>query len=434
MSLVEASFIIFGLVLLNIFFSTAEFSIATSRKSKLEQLVLSGNKNAQKVLDLTNSPSKFIAVIQISLNVIAIMSGIFGDKSFTPIFTDAFQWLGFSIILSQNLAIIAAVLFITSIFILFAELIPKKLAFSQPEKVACAIVKPLLFVLKLFSPLVWALSSLADFILSSFNISTTRDENMSFEEVSAIITQGAKTGLLEANEHHLINNVFSLTDRAVLSAMTQKSDVIFLDINDSRETINNKVLKHPHSRFLVCDSELDNLLGYIDSTSLLKNIIMKQDSSLSREKLKEDGLKPILTIPNSLTLLDVLDRFRETRQDIAAVINEFGTVLGIITLNDVLGTIMGNVVNSLTDTEMIVKRADNSWLIDGKTPIEDIKRLFNWDELPGNNYETMGGFIMYLMKCIPKKSQVVEFGGIKFEVVDIDGYRIDEVMATIITQ
>lgn len=433
MSLAETSFIILFLIILNTFFSTAEFSIATSRKGKLEQLVLTGNLNAQKVLDLSSNPSKFIAVIQISLNIIAIVSGIFGDKSFTPIFTQWFQLLGLNEHLAETISVIISVLMITSLFILFSELIPKKLAFSNPEKVACAIINPLLLVLKIFSPFVWALSTLADLILSSFKISTHRDENMSFEEVSAIITQGAKSGLLEANEHHLINNVFSLTDRTVLSAMTSKNSIIFLDVNDDRDTINKKVLSHPHSRFLVCDSELDNLLGYIDSTALLKNIIMKQDSSLSREKLKEDGLKTVLTIPDSLTLLDVLDKFRETRQDIAAIVNEFGMVVGLITLNDVLGTIMGNVVN-VDDNQLIVKRNDNSWLIDGTAPIEDLKLLFHWNELPSQNFETVSGFLMFLMKCIPKKAQTYDFKGIRFEIMDVDGYRIDEVMATIIEQ
>lgn len=433
MSLGEACFIILFLIILNTFFSTAEFSIATSRKGKLEQLALGGNINAQRVLDLSNNPSKFIAVIQISLNIIAIVSGIFGDKSFTPIFINFFSWLGLGENIAETISLVVSVLMITSLFILFSELIPKKLAFSNPEKVACAIINPLLLVLKLFSPLVWILSTLADVILKSLKISTFRDEKMSFEEVSAVITQGAETGLLEKNEHNLINNVFSLTDRTVLSAMTPRNAIIFLDINDTRETINEKVLSHPHSRFLVCDSELDNLLGYIDSTALLKNIIMKQDSSLSREKLKEDGLKTVLTIPDSLTLLDVLDKFRETRQDIASIVNEFGLVVGLITLNDILGTLMGNVVNTITDNDLIIKRSENSWLIDGKSPVEDLKKLFHWDELPGHNFETVSGFLMYLMKCIPKKTQIVDFRGIRFEVVDVEGYRIDEVIATIIT-
>lgn len=434
MSLSEASLIILLLIILNIFFSTAEFSVATSRKSKLEQLVLAGNKNARKVLDLGQTPTKFIAVIQISVNIIAIVSGIFGDQSFSPIFLEFYTWIGIRSTIAETLAVMTSVLFITSLFILFSELIPKKMAFSNPEKVACIIINPLLFTLKLFSPLVWLLSSLADLILKLFNVKSHRDENMSFEEVSAIITQGAQSGVLERNEHHLIENVFSLNERTTLSAMTPRSDIIFIDINDTNEAINKKILTHPHSRFFVCDTELDNLLGYIDSSTLLKNIITKQDATLSREKLKEQGLKTILSLPDSLNLLDVLDKFRETRQDISVIINEFGMVVGLLTLNDVLATLMGSVSHSIMEHELIVKRADDSWLIDGTASIEDLKKLFAWEDLPGQSFETVSGFLMFMMKCIPKKAQCFEFRGVKFEVVDVDGYRIDEVMATKIVE
>lgn len=311
-------------------------------------------------------------------------------------------------------------------------MVPKRIAFSQPEAIACKIIRPLLIVLTIFKPFVWTLSKLADLILNVFGVSLIRNEKMTFEEFSAVFDEGAKTGLLEEKEHTLIENVFSLTDRTVLSAMTAKNDIIFLDINDNKEKINEKILIHPHSRFLVCDTELDNLLGYIDSTKLLHNLLKGENQEFNREKLKQQGLKTIVTIPDSLTLLDVLDKFREYREDIAVVINEFGNVVGLITLNDVMSTIMGNVLLADNETtHLIVQRAENSWLIDGKAAIEDVKNLFEWQELPGfGSYETMSGFLMYMMKCIPKKAQSFEFNGILFEIVDVDGYRIDEVMAT----
>lgn len=420
------------LLLLNSFFSISEFSIASSRKLKLEYMVLDGNKNAQKVLDLSSNPNKFITVIQVSLNIIAILAGIYGDESFAPYFKSWLSYFSFSEKTLDLLATSISVLLITSIFIVFSELIPKKIAFSTPEKIACMIVSPLLLVLKLLKPFVWLLSTLADLILNLFGVTVNRNEQMTFEEVSAVLDEGAKTGLLEANEHALIENVFSLTDRTVLSAMTAKNDIIFLDVNDSKEKINEKILIHPHSRFIVCDSELDNLLGYIDSTKLLHNLLRGQNPEFNREKLKEQGLKNIVTIPDSLSLLDVLDKFREHREDIAVVVNEFGNIVGLITLNDVMSTIMGNVLLDGNDTApLIVQRAENSWLIDGKAAIEDVKKLFEWEDLPGNgNYETVSGFLMYMMKCIPKKAQSFEFNGILFEIVDVDGYRIDEVMVT----
>jgi CBS domain containing-hemolysin-like protein len=431
----ETLTLILLLLILNGFFSISEFAIASSRKMKLEQLVLENNLNAKKVLELSANPNSFITVIQISLNIIAIIAGIHGDHSFAPIFKEISIELGLSEKISSWIGMICSILLITSSFILFSELIPKRIAFSRPETIACIIITPLLMVLKIFKPFVWILSSLADLILNLLNISVIRDEKMTFEDVSAILNQGAKSGLLEAKEHRIVENVFSLTDRSVLSAMTSKNDIVFLDINDNKEKINEKVLVHPHSRFLVCDTQLDNLLGYIDSTKLLHNLLKGNNTEFNREKLKEQGLKTIVTIPDTLSLLEVLDKFREYREDIAAIINEFGMVIGLITLNDVMATIMGNVLYSDTDIDnstLIVQRAKNSWLIDGKAAIDDVKKLFGWDELPGStSYETVSGFAMYMMKCIPKKAQSFEFKGVVFEVVDVEGYRVDEVMATL---
>lgn len=420
------------LLVLNSFFSISEFSIASSRKLKLENMALEGNINARKVLDLSNNPSTFITVIQVSLNIIAILAGIYGDESFAPHFKIFFAYLGFEEKIQNFLSTFVSVLIITSVFIVFSELIPKRIAFSNPEKISCKIISPLLVVLMIFKPFVWVLSNIADVILNVIGVSVIRNEKMTFEEVSAVLDEGAKTGLLEKKEHTLIENVFSLTDRTVLSAMTTKNDIIFLDINDNKEKINEKILTHPHSRFIICDSEIDNLLGYIDSTKLLHNLLKGEKQEFNREKLKEQGLKMIVTIPDTLTLLDVLDKFREYREDIAIVINEFGNVVGLITLNDVMSTIMGNVLWSENETTpLIVKRAENSWLIDGGAAIEDIKNLFEWQDLQGfGNYETISGFLMYMMKCIPKKAQSFEYKGVLFEVVDVDGYRIDQVMAT----
>lgn len=420
------------LLILNAFFSISEFSIASSRKLRLEHMALSGNKEARKVLNLSNEPNNFITVIQVSLNIIAILAGIYGDENFAPYFKEFFSYIGFAEKNQKILSTSMSVLLITSIFIVFSELIPKRIAFSQPEVTACKIITPLLIVLEILKPFVWLLSKLADLILNLFGVSLIRSEKMTFEEVSAVLEEGAKTGLLQEKEHTLIENVFSLTDRTVMSVMTAKNDIIYLDINDNKEKINEKILVNPHSRFLVCDTELDNLLGYIDSTKLLHNALKGESQEFNREKLKQQGLKTVVTIPDSLTLLDVLDKFREYRENIAVVINEFGNIVGLITLNDVMSTIMGNVLLADNETNsLIVKRAENSWLIDGKASIEDVKNLFGWQELPNlGNYETMSGFLMYIMKCIPKKAQSIEFNGILFEVVDIDGYRIDEVMAT----
>lgn len=427
----EIMFLIVVLVWLNAFFSVAEFSIAISRKIKLKQLSSEGNKKADLVLSLRDNPSKFITVIQIGLNVIAILSGIFGEQSFVPIISEKLQVVGLTQNIAEPFALAISVMVITAIFILFGELIPKKVAFANPEKIACLTIIPLMFVLKVLKPFVSALSFSADAIINVLGLSTQREDKITFDEVSAVISEGAENGILEKNEHKIIENVLSLTDRNIVSAMTLKNDMVYLDLNDSQQEIEEKLLKHPHSRFIVCDSSLDNLLGYIDSRDILKTILSKKQMAFNRDKLKEQGLKNILTLPDSISLLEVLDKFRETRQDIACVFNEFGMLVGLITINDVLATLMGNVVTNIDDINLIVKRDDNSWLIDGTAPIEEIKKHFGWEELENEgSYETLNGLLMYKMKCIPKKAQKIEINNIVFEIVDVDGYRIDEVMAT----
>ncbi len=427
----EIILLISFLVCLNAFFSVAEFSIATSRKTKLQQLSTLGDKRADLVLELRDNPSSFITVIQIGLNVIAILSGIFGEQSFTPIIAKALENYTENITLINTISLVMSVFFITTIFIIFGELIPKKMAFSNPEKIACLTIKPLMLTSRVLKPFVWLLSYLADFVLRILGVTIKKEDKITFDEVSAVINEGAQDGILEKNEHKIIENVFSLTDRTIISAMTLKNDIVYLDINYSQEEIEGKLLTHPHSRFVVCDSKLDNIIGYIESRDILKTILAKKQMVFNRDILKEQGLKSILTLPDSISLLEVLDRFRETRQDIACVFNEFGMLVGLITLNDVLATLMGNVVSTIEDVNLIVKRDENSWLIDGTASIEEVKKLFDWEELENeSNYQTINGFLMYKMKCIPKKAQKIEINGVIFEIVDVDGYRIDEVMAT----
>ncbi len=427
----EIILLIIFLVFLNAFFSVAEFSIATSRKIKLQQLITVGDDRAKLVLELRENPTSFITVIQIGLNVVAILSGIFGEQSFTPIVGKFLENYTSNITVINTLSLIVSVFLITTIFIIFGELIPKKIAFSNPEKIACFTIKPLLGISKILKPFVWLFSYLADFVLRILGVSIKKEDKITFDEVSAVINEGAQDGILEKNEHKIIENVFSLTDRTIISAMTLKNDIVYLDINYSQDEIEGKLLTHPHSRFLVCDSSLDNVLGYIESRDILKTILAKKPMVFNRDILKEQGLKSILTLPDSISLLEVLDRFRETRQDIACVFNEFGMLVGLITLNDVLATLMGNVVSTIEDVNLIVKRDENSWLIDGTASIEEVKKLFDWEELENeSNYQTINGFLMYKMKCIPKKAQKIEINGVIFEIVDVDGYRIDEVMVT----
>lgn len=417
------------LILINSFFAICEFSIATSRRIRLQQMEQEGNKNAGLVLSIINSPSSFITTIQVGLNLVAILSGVFAEEKITHDFEFLITGMVGASEYTYTISFIASILLITSIFIVFSELIPKKFAYSNPEKVACIVVKPLLFTMKILKPLVATLAGTADVLLKFFRIKTLRDEQITFEDVSAIINESAESGLLVNSEHKIIKNVFSLEDRNILTAITQRNDIIYFDINEPQDTTINKILEHPHARFIVCDGELDKILGYIESKDILGRIIKTKELNFNRERLKEQGLKPVLTLPDSINLLEVLDKFRETKQDISCVFNEFGMLIGIITLNDVLSTLMGDVVNIENSDGLIVSRDENSWIVDGRATFEEVKSILGWEDFQSDgNYETISGFLMYQMKCMPKKAQKYIFNDVTFEIIDVDGYRIDDVL------
>lgn len=431
MSNIELISLILLLLVINFFFAISEFAIATSRKIKLQQLVTLGDKRANEVISIMDSPTKFITVIQIGLNLVAILSGVFAEERLTVAYESilvkvigeyqSLHWISFTL----------SILSLTSIFIIYSELIPKKIAFSEPERIACKIVRPLTLVMKLFNPLVKLLSTVSNITLKILKINTARDENITYEEVSAIISEGAQSGILELNEHKILKNVLNLTERGVATAITSRNDIIYFDIHDEQEDIVNKILEHPHARFIVSNGELENILGYIESRDILKNLLQNKEIKFNKENLKINGLKPILTLPDSLNLLDVLDKFSETRQDIACVINEFGMLLGITTLSDVLNTIVGDVVSIENEDSLIVKRNDNSWIVDGKATIESVKEILGWEYMEGEeNYETISGFLMYQVKTIPKKTQKIIIKDTTFEVIDVEGFRIDDILVT----
>ncbi len=433
--------ILLALLALNAFFSIAEMSITSSRKLKLQQLIDSGDEAAKKVMYLIENPEKYISVVQIGLNMVAILSGVFGEGALAPVLQKALTSVPFinesvpaSAIAFFSTAV--AVIAITWIFIAFAELVPKKIAIAHREQMACSVVNPILFIIKILNPFITSLNSTANFVLRLLRVKISVADTASIADIYAMVEQGNKEGLLVNNEKHLIRNVFKLDERTVSSAMTQRSDIVYLDIQDDEQTIKEKISTRPHSRFLLCDSDIDHVLGYVDASKILIKILKQASIVFNREKLNESNLKPILIVPDSISLLDLLDKFKESREDISVVVSEYGLVVGLVTLNDIMATLMGEALPMPEENTLIVKRPNspNSWIIDGKASIADVRHLFSWDTLPyQDSYETISGFLTMLMKKIPKRGERVMYEGVEFEIVDLENYRIDQVIATIAT-
>ena len=426
MSLFQHFIVIGILVCASAFMSMSEIAFAAARKIKLKLLAESGDVRAANVLLLQEQPGNFFATTQIGLNAVAILGGILGEAAFRPYFIHLVE-LVYSGSATQTTGFVLSFIFVTSIFVLFADLIPKRIAMIAPERVALRLINPINLFIVACKPLAVFINMLANVLFRLFKVNTTRDDNLTFDDISAIVDAGAQSGVLQQQEHHFIENVFELESRTVPSSMTTRENVVFFSIKESEDSIRKKIATYPHSKFLVCSDDIDHVIGYIDT----KDILIRMLNNQSLLQLNETTIRSILTIPDTLTLSELLDRFRSTKEKLAVVFNEYALVVGIITLSDVMSTVMGDWVSPMQEEQQIVRRDDLSWLIDGGTPIEDLKRALSLDSLPEEeNYETAAGFIMFMLRKIPKRTDYVEFDGYKFEVVDIDHYKIDQLLVT----
>jgi CBS domain containing-hemolysin-like protein len=423
-SLSQELLVLIALIVVSAFFSIAEISLSSARRIKLHVLMENGDARAREVLALQSRPGHFFTVVQIGLNTIAILVGIFGEASLTPYFSSVLS-LVYNGPYLDTLSFFCSFLCITSIFILFADLLPKRLAIISPEQFALRVVGPMQFCIILFKPVVWFFTTASDWMLTLLGQPGQRAEDITTDDIHAMMDAGAEAGVLQHAEHNVIGNVFELEYRLVPSAMTTRESIIYFTLQESEDELRQLIANYSHSKFIVCDGGIDRMVGYADSKDLLLRIINNQPLTLR----DAPWLKPVLTIPDSLTLSELLTQFRASREDFAIVINEYALVVGLITLNDVMSTVMGDMVQA--QQQQIVKRDDESWLIDGLTAVEDVMRVLEIEEFPDDsNYETIAGFLMYMLRKVPKLTDSITWAGYKFEVVDIENHRIDQLLVT----
>lgn len=426
MSLFNHLLLIFVLIAASAFFSIAEISLAASRKVKLRLIAEGGHAGAQQVLSLQDNPGHFFTVVQIGQNAVAILGGIVGESALSPYVAAALAqvhdgpWL-------DTASFLLSFVFVTSLFVLFADLMPKRLAMAMPERAAVATVRPMQLCMRLFVPLVWVFNGLADRLLKWLGVPVKRNEDITAADIVAMADAGAQAGALLRQEQQLITNVFELDERIVPSAMTLRDSIVFLALGESEERIREKIAQAPHGKYPVCERDaIDSVIGYVDAKDILPRIVQGQKLSLRTEPI----VRNILVLPDTLSLFEALERFRDAKEDFAVIVNEYAMVVGLLTLQDVMNTVMGELVSPFQE-ELIVRRDDDSWLIDGATPIEDVMQALSIDVFEGfQNYETVAGFLMYMLRKVPKRTDAVDYAGYKFEVVDIDNYRIDQVLVT----
>ena len=417
-----------ALIITSSFFSISEISLAAAKKIRLRALSDEGHKKATRVLALQEHPGHFFTVIQICVNALSLAGGILGERLFTPNFTSLVSLFIHEPALAHNVGFWCGFITSTTLFILFADLIPKRLALVAPESIAMAVIGPMSFLIKILRPFVWFFNGLANVIIRRLGLPERTKDKITSEDIIATVDAGTAAGVIADEEKNAIENIFELESRTVPSSMTSRENIIYFLLSDSEEEICRKVVNSPHNQYIVCNENLDNVVGVIDSKALLGRIM--SDHPLS---LKDDGLvHPVQLVPDSLTLSEILDTFKRTNSDIAVIINEYALVVGIITLNDVMSTVMGDLVTTEEESQ-IVEREDGSWLVDGSTPVDDLERLLNVDSLPEDStYETVAGFMMYMLRKIPKRTDKVVYGGYRFEVIDTDNNKVDQVLVSLI--
>lgn len=407
------------------FFSMAEMSVAAARRVRLQQLMDQGVARAGLVMAVQDTPGAYFTVVQIGQNVVAILAGVVGEGAFAPAFN---EWLAWVLPASQarTAATVLSFLTVTTLFILLSDVLPKRIGLSEPEKVALRVVGPMRLCTAALKPVVWFFTRLADAISTLFGLPAVRDQRITPDDILAMAEAGAQAGVLGQTEQQVIANVFELDTRTVPSAMTARDAIVHFMLDDPDTLIRARIAAEPHSTYLVCDGGIDQVVGYVDAKDLLIRLIANQPIDLKTAGL----LRKVLIIPDRLTLAETLTQFRQAREDFAVIINEYSLVMGIVTINDVMSTVMGDLVAPLAE-EQIVQRDANSWLIDGVTPIQDVMHALGLSDLPHrDDYETLAGFLMVMLRRVPKRTDAVVWEGLRFEVMDVDSFRIDQVMVT----
>ena len=390
MSLLTAGVFIFLLIALSALVSSSELALASARKIKLQVMAKEGEVRALDVLNMQEHPGSFITVVQIALNAVAILAGVIGESAISPYLERLFG--------HEALASVVSFIIITSVFVLFADLMPKRLAMSNSEPIAIKVVRPMIFLIFILKPIIWVFDGAANLIFNLLGISTVRQDEMTSEDIYAVMDAGAEAGVIKHQEHHLIENIFEMQERTVTSVMNPREHIVYFDTKVSTEQVVEVMIKQPHNKFLVChDDDLEHIIGYVESRSFLALVLNQQEVSLTNKAL----LKPALFVPDTLSLFEVL----------------------------VMSIVMGELVT--LEDQPIVQRTDNSWLIDGMTPIEDVIRSLGIVNLPhSQNYETISGFMVYMLRKIPKKTDSIEYANYRFEILATNNLKINQLLVT----
>lgn len=422
----ESVFILL-LIVANGVFSGSEIALVSARKARLEQRARQGNAKARLALKLANHPNNFLSTVQIGITLIGILSGALGGATVANSLRLRLDQVPALAPYSEVLSLAAVVGLITYLSLVVGELVPKRIALSYPEAIACQVAGPMQKLSKLAAPLVALLGISTSFVVKLMGLKERPEVAITEEELRLLIDQGTEAGTFEVAEQEMMGRVLQLGDRPIRSIMTPRTDIEWLKVDASFSEHSELVMQSAHSHFPVCNSSIDDCVGVVSLKALLPNYLSQSTPPVGLLSL----VHPPLFVAESTYVLKVLELFQSSGTHFAMVLDEYGGVEGLVTLNDVVEAIVGD-LPSIEDANdpMMVQREDGSWLLDGLLPVDDLKELLNRKQLSEDedNYHTLAGFMIRHMGRIPTAGDFFEWQGLRFEVVDMDGRRVDKVL------
>ena len=420
--------VIFLLIVANGVFAMSEMAVVAARKSRLQDWADKGNAKAKVALELANAPNRVLSAVQIGITLIGILAGAYAGRTIADRIATYLSFIPAIESYSQAVGLGIVVMGITYFSLIIGELVPKRLALRHPETIATLVAIPLRVFSKISSPAVHVLTISTDALFGLFGRHHAQEPPVTEEEIKTLVQKGTEAGVFEESEQDMVEAVFSLADRSARWLMTPRTQIVWLDLNDSLEQSREKIGESGHSRLPVGVGSLDQVKGVVQAKDLLANCLAGEPFNL------ETLLQQPLFVPRSVSALHVLESFKQSGKHIALVVDEYGGIEGLLTHHDILEAIAGEIPFSEKHAEpMAVQRHDGSWLLDGMLPVDEFKEIFRLESLPGEKkdaYQTLGGFLFTQMGRVPSVADHFEWGSLRFEIVDMDGKRIDKVLVT----
>jgi putative hemolysin len=416
--------IIFSLILVNGIFSMSEIALVSARKFKLESSARKGNINAKKALALANNPNIFLSTVQIGITLIGILTGIFSGETIVDKLKSVIEQVHLAQPYAHGISVTLIVIMVTFLSIVFGELLPKRIGLMFPEAIATLVAQPMTIISIITKPFIWLLTKTNDLFLTIFGLKNRREGSVSEEEIKAIVQESAEGGEIQEIEQDIVHRVFALGDRKVSELMTHRRDLVCFNINDDLSTVKQRAQIEAHSVYPVYKKTMENLVGIVSVKDIFPKDFKSADLNLS------EFLKTPLMVHENMPAYKVLEQFRRDKIHYAFVVDEYGATQGMVSMDDILDALIGDVTEYNQNEYQIVQRDKNSWLADGAYPYFEFLNFFNiYDsESADQDFNTLAGFILDKLHHIPLAGEKLKWKGFEFEIVDMDGLKIDKIL------